>query len=398
MPLAAIAGIGLAGSIGGALIGSNAAGNAASAQANAANQAAQLQFQASQNSLDFQKQQYGQSQANLAPWLQSGAGALANLDWLLGIQPPTTQGSVGAIPNMSGDASALNPLNKPLTASPGNDGKAGSISQLGGNAFQWTPGSGNKRTFQFAYNDGKNDVYQLSGGGQGTGININYAVVGPDGQIQWTGNPPQKGTYPSSAPGSPGGQTTDLSKMVNPQLGQFGSLMQPFGEKFQAPTGLTEQNDPGFQARLKLGTDALERSAAARGGVLTGGTAKGLNQFAQDYASNEYGNVYARNWNEYANRYNQYQQNQTNQFNRLGALSGIGQQTAQQLGMMGQNASNNVSNNLLSTAAGMGQAYQNAGAANASGYVGAANAWQGALGGATSNIQQLLLMKQLGMA
>jgi hypothetical protein len=44
----------------------------------------------------------------------------------------------------------------------------------------------------------------------------------------------------------------------------------------------------------------------------------------------------------------------------------------------------------------MGQAYQNAGAANASGYVGGANAWGGALSGASSNLNNLLLLKQLG--
>jgi hypothetical protein len=67
--------------------------------------------------------------------------------------------------------------------------------------------------------------------------------------------------------------------------GGFGSLTQGYGQTFQAPTDITEQNDPGYQARMKFGTDAIQRSAAARGGVLTGGTAKALGQFGQDYAS-----------------------------------------------------------------------------------------------------------------
>lgn len=182
---------------------------------------------------------------------------------------------------------------------------------------------------------------------------------------------------------------------VNPSLGGFGSLMQPYGQTFSAPTGLTEQNDPGYQARLQLGTDTLQHSAAARGSVLTGGTAKALDQYAQDYASNEYSNVYNRALNTFGTNYNVYNQNQTNQYNRLASLAGIGQQSAQQLGLAGQAASNNVSSNLLNTAANMGQQYNNAAAATASGYVGGANAYGGALGGIGGNISNLLMMQQL---
>jgi hypothetical protein len=172
--------------------------------------------------------------------------------------------------------------------------------------------------------------------------------------------------------------------------------MQPYSEKFVAPDGLTEQNDPGYQARLSLGMQAMDRSAAARGSVLTGGVVQAENQAAQDYASNEYGNVYNRAFNQYAQNYNQYEQNQANQYNRLAALAGVGQQTAQQLGLLGNQASQNVSSNLLGTAANMGQDYQNAAAANASGYVGGANAWSGALGNAGNSLSNLMLLKQLG--
>src|SRR3954465_2361262 len=109
MPLAALAAIGVAGSIGGAAMSSHAAGKAADAQAAAADRSAQLQYQASQDALNFQKQQYAQSQANLAPWLQSGAAGLSNLDYLLGITPPNTQGQMAGgpiTPNQNGQGSA----------------------------------------------------------------------------------------------------------------------------------------------------------------------------------------------------------------------------------------------------------------------------------------------------
>jgi hypothetical protein len=175
-----------------------------------------------------------------------------------------------------------------------------------------------------------------------------------------------------------------------------GSLTTPYGQSFTAPTGLTEQNDPGYQARLQLGTDAIQRSAAARGGVVTGGTAKDLATYGQDYASNEYGNVYNRALNSFDTNFNAYNTNQTNQFNKLAALSGVGQQTATQLAGQGQNASNNVTSNLLGTAQNIGQQYNNAGAATASGYVGGANAYGSALNGIGSNISNLGLLSQMG--
>lgn len=175
-----------------------------------------------------------------------------------------------------------------------------------------------------------------------------------------------------------------------------GSLSTPYSGTFNAPTGLTEENDPGYQARLKLGTDALQKSAAARGSVLTGGTAKALDSYAQDYASNEYGNVYNRALTDYTTKYNAYNNDQTNQYNKLAALSGVGQQQAQQLATQGQNASNNVTQNLLTSGQNIGQQINNAGAATASGYVGAGNAWGGALGGIGSNLDSLALISQYG--
>lgn len=46
--------------------------------------------------------------------------------------------------------------------------------------------------------------------------------------------------------------------------------------KFTAPTGVDESNDPGYKFRLDEGQKALENSAAARGNLLSGNTAKAL--------------------------------------------------------------------------------------------------------------------------
>jgi hypothetical protein len=71
---------------------------------------------------------------------------------------------------------------------------------------------------------------------------------------------------------------------------------QPEAFKFTAENF---QADPGYGFRLSEGLKALERSAAARGGLLSGGTGKALTRFGQDMASQEFQNAYGRAFNEY---------------------------------------------------------------------------------------------------
>lgn len=86
------------------------------------------------------------------------------------------------------------------------------------------------------------------------------------------------------------------------------SLTAP-GSSFGAMPTLDDlKADPGYQARLDTGQQALQRYYAGRGGSLTGGTAKALSRYGQDYASNEYGNVFNRKQATDANTWNrQYQ-------------------------------------------------------------------------------------------
>lgn len=189
------------------------------------------------------------------------------------------------------------------------------------------------------------------------------------------------------------GAINTLSGLLSPG----GELTQGWNEQFQAPTDVTEQNDPGFQFRLQQGEQALSNSAAAKGGLLTGNTAKALNDYAQQDASNEYGNVYNRAFNDYTTRYNQFQQNQTNLYNRYAGLAGVGQQTASQLAQSGQQAASNVGQIDLTSGQQIGNDYQNAAAARASGYVGSGNAYAGAVGNGLGSLSNLLLGNQLGL-
>lgn len=72
-------------------------------------------------------------------------------------------------------------------------------------------------------------------------------------------------------------------------LADYGTASQytPFGmEQFQA--------DPGYQFRMSEGMKALERSAASRGILQSGGTLKDITRFGQDAASQEYQNAFQR--------------------------------------------------------------------------------------------------------
>lgn len=122
------------------------------------------------------------------------------------------------------------------------------------------------------------------------------------------------------------------------------------------------QRDPGYQFRMDQGRQALERSAAARGVALSGGSLKALTRYGQDYASGEYQNAY-----------NRFNNDRTQRFNRLASLANVGQTATTQLANMGAQTANSVANNITS-----------AGNARASGYVGGANALNGAIGSATN--------------
>jgi len=132
----------------------------------------------------------------------------------------------------------------------------------------------------------------------------------------------------------------------------YGSMARPFGQAdFEA--------DPGYAFRQSEGMRALERSAAARGNLLSGNTLKGIQRFGQDLASQEYGNAF-----------NRFQIERAARLNPLQSLMGAGQSATNVMtGATGQAGQN------------IGQMQLGAGQARASGYIGQSNALAGALQG-----------------
>jgi len=120
--------------------------------------------------------------------------------------------------------------------------------------------------------------------------------------------------------------------------------------------------DPGYAFRLSEGNKALERSAAARGMLLSGSMFKGAQRFGQDLASQEY-----------TNAFNRYQTNRSNQLNPLQSLMGAGQTATNQLAGAAGQLGGQLGENALG-----------AGNARASGYVGQANAYTNAINGVSN--------------
>jgi hypothetical protein len=125
------------------------------------------------------------------------------------------------------------------------------------------------------------------------------------------------------------------------------------------------QADPGYAFRLSEGQKALDRSAAARGGLISGGALRAAQRYGQEMGSQEFGNAY----NRALTGYNTGVASENQLYNRQAGLAGIGQTSTNLVGQAGQNYATTAGNLMTG-----------AGAAQAAGQVGVANAVTGGLG------------------
>jgi hypothetical protein len=147
------------------------------------------------------------------------------------------------------------------------------------------------------------------------------------------------------------------------------------------------QADPGYAFRLSEGTKALDRTAASRGGLLSGAALKGAQRYGQDLASQEYQNAF-----------NRYQINRSNQLNPLQSLMGAGQTATGQDISGGANYASNVGNALGAYGSAAAGNMIGAGNARASGYVGGANAISSGLGQGLNFYQNQNYLNNLNLA
>lgn len=120
------------------------------------------------------------------------------------------------------------------------------------------------------------------------------------------------------------------------------------------PVDLTSmlESTPGYQFRMAQGNEAIQRSAAAKGNLLSPAAMKELDTFSQGLASDEY----------------------SNHLNRLFSISGLGENAAAQSG-----------NQAIQTGQTMGQNLLYAGNAAAAGKINSANAITGGMNSMANN-------------
>jgi hypothetical protein len=168
----------------------------------------------------------------------------------------------------------------------------------------------------------------------------------------------------STQAGSADRATELQERMFNKQL----ELQEPFRQSGVNALNKIESGDimgsmdPSYSFRFQEGLKALDRQAASRGGLISGGALRAAQRYGQDVASTEFGNAY----------------------NRLASRAGFGQTASTNMGGAAGQFGTNAGNLMTG-----------AGAARASGYVGGANALTGGLNQYLNYTQNQNLMNRL---
>ena len=148
------------------------------------------------------------------------------------------------------------------------------------------------------------------------------------------------------------------------------------------------QVDPGYQFALDQGLQAVQRSAASKGLLNSGGAVKAVNDYAQGQADQQYSTAYNRAQNtyqqnysnadqayqqNYGNAFNTYTSNQNNAFNKYATLAGQGLSATGVANQAGQSYANAA-----------GSASIQGGNAQAAGIVGSTNGLATGMSGAAN--------------
>lgn len=128
---------------------------------------------------------------------------------------------------------------------------------------------------------------------QDTPDSTNKSVLGGASAGDWfSANAPSPASY---------------SQLARPDYLQGPYVPRQFTEQFTAPTMEDLKNDPGYQAGADLTQKGLERSAAAKGSILSGGfVGSVLPRALNEYAGQAYQNLFGRAYDTYQQKYNQF--------------------------------------------------------------------------------------------
>lgn len=292
--------------VGSAVIGAYSANKASKAQSKAAKDAAAASERSANASNELQRDMYEMQREDQAPWRDTGESALNRLSLLMG-----------------------------LDAEPSIPGGVLTYDEIYRQAYD---DQRDLLSLRYTNRKGKVDTWGLDAAAKAAATNV--AKQRFDEQQAKLAAMPDRSDDPN-----------------------FGALAKNFSmADFEA--------DPGYAFRQAEGQKAIERSAAARGGLMSGSALKGIERFGQDLASQEYGNAF-----------NRFNINQDKLYNRLSGIAGTGQTANNAIGQAGQNYANASTSINQLNAANQGNALIAQGNARASGYMGIGNALQGMAGG-----------------
>lgn len=270
--------------IGAAVVGAGASVIGSSNAASASKKAAQTQADAANHAADIEKEIFDIQNAQFAPWRETGANALSQMSALMGLPQVDTRSATTGTAALTTGAAAT-----PFRV-------------IGPNGVNY-PVTGDAARYMTNLPSGWSIVPYSSGTtATGTGANSLF---------------------------QPGNTQSALDANRQTALNSF-------------------YTDPGYEFARDEGIQAIDRSAAARGILNSGATAKALERFGQGLADQQYGDYY----------------------NRLAGLSGTGQTATQATANAASQYGANAGNALIK-----------AGEANASGYIGAANAFNSGMSG-----------------
>jgi hypothetical protein len=365
---AGVAAAGAAAQIGSSLLSSSAAKSAAGQSAAASGQASALQ-----------QAQQAQTRADLFPYNAGGQDALAALRHGLGIGGWAGQTGTKGTPGYAAG-----------TLPPGY-----SIQDIAGT----NPGSNSQDAADFLNSHYLRDATRLANGNyslDGREFDQNWQEVGGGAQgggfkvLDANGN--VVGTYGAGTDKAsiraqfPGAAATQDTPGTAPPDG-YGAYLKPFDVKTfdMSPEALA--NTPGYRFNLLQGQQAVTNSNAAKGLGISGAALRGAADYAtglanstwQDQANNFYRGQDAQSSNYYTA--------QNNAYNRLMGTAQLGENAAAQTGAQGTIAAGNAGNNIVG-----------AGAAQAAGTVGQANAFGNigtSIGNAYNSYQQNQLYNSL---
>lgn len=178
-------------------------------------------------------------------------------------------------------------------------------------------------------------------------------------------------------------------------LAPGGDLGSRWTSTFKAPTAAEAEATPGYQFQLSQGLNALQNSAAARGGLLSTGTAKNLTGYAQGLASTNYQNTYNNALQAYNTNFSTNEQSQNDLFNRLYSTTGLGANAAANLNATSAGTSNALASGLMGNAEIVGNDIMGVGNAQAAGTIGSSNALIGGITGAGNSIGKMFSLRGL---